>query len=296
MRFRAWVAWHGMVGRCHSSIQRLRFTYSPVAAHWIAWLATFRARAKLSRACPLSLLVDSTVLFHSITHETAWVSTDPAQRGREQGGTGYFARVPVRPESDESEMHREVKYLATIAYLARTGYLSLKTSAELLAEQHRQRAGRYMGNGVYDFNLLSGIRISSLDGFPMRARRRRGGQDSAEQQRARISSSTDQLYLALVKVLGPKNSQDAWHIRTAEVHGQYCLLTMDGPLLKNFKGRRGQEPIRSLQTKLLSPSDLGKELGVVPLPPRLFSYDGASFPVRPDLPLAAGRRRPRKPK
>jgi hypothetical protein len=115
------------------------------------------------------------------------------------------------------------------------------------------------------------------------------------EQRARLARSKDPLYLDLVKLLGPTNSQDAWHIRTAEFHGMHCFLTMDFKLCKKIEERRNQEPVRSLRTKVMTPLQLGRHLWLLPLNPRLLSYNDASFPVRDDLHLPdAKRRRPKR--
>lgn len=240
----------------------------------------------------MSILVDNTVVFHAVAHETAWVSTGTAQWGPHQVDTGYSARISVRCRHDASREYRNVRYLPGIAHLARAGYLSLMTSAELIEERFRQPIGRYAGYGLFDDSLFAGIEMKSVDGLEeaVIGPRWMNLPSSADQQRARLARSNDQLYLGLVRQLGTGNTQDAWHIRTAELHGHFCFLTMDFALCKNFDSRRGQEPIRSLRTRVMTPLELGEYLGLFPLHPSLFSYTDASYPVRADLSWPDGKR------
>ncbi|WAC71033.1 hypothetical protein OU995_15605 [Roseateles sp. SL47] len=115
-----------------------------------------------------------------------------------------------------------------------------------------------------------------------------------ELQRERLQQSTDPLYIALRRRLGEKSSQDAWHVKTAEVHGMYCLLTTDYTLMRQFEAQGKHEPISTLHTKVLSPAQLGKELGMLPLNPKFLSHEDADMPVRADLYLPSGRRRAKR--
>src|SRR5690349_1709659 len=97
-----------------------------------------------------------------------------------------------------------------------------------------------------------------------------------DQQRRRIDQSGDALHEALVARLGQRNSQDAWHIRTAERYGAYCFLTMDWKLLRTLGGVRKHEPVKSLRTLVLTPEQFGKRWGLIPVPPFVLSYNDAS--------------------
>lgn len=271
--------------RWRAVVDRLRFMYGPSAANLIVSLSALPARLRIFRAGPISILVDNSVLFHAVTHETAWVSTGKAKWGPGDIDTGYAARIPVRHKDSDSRDHRNIKYLPGIAHLARIGQLSLKTAGELALERFKQPVGRFHGYGMFDQNLFSDIEMEQVDGMPdmVMSPKWMNLPSIEEQQHERLSNSSDPLYRGLVKLLGPKNSQDAWHIRTAEVHGMFCFLTMDFTLCSNFDGRRKQEPIKSLRTKVMTPSQLGKYLRIFPVDPNLLSYTGASYPVRPDL-------------
>lgn len=271
--------------RWRAAVDRFRFTYGPSAANLIVSFSSLPARLRIFRAGPISILVDNTVLSHAITHETAWVSTGKSRWGPHEIDTGYAARIPVRHKGGDPRENCNIKYLPGIAHLARTGRLSLKTSGELALERFRQPIGRFHGHGMFDHNLFSDIEMEQVDGMPdmIMSPKWMNLPIVKEQQRERLSNSSDPLYRGLVKLLGPNNSQDAWHIRTAEVQGMFCFLTMDFSLCRNFDGRREQEPIKSLRTKVMTPSQLGKYLRIFPVDPNLLSYTGASHPVRPDL-------------
>lgn len=279
-----------------SLLDRLRMKYGPRAAETLVALSTFAARLRLRHCQPMNILVDNSLLAHAVTHETAWISTGVSAWGSHEIETGYSARIPVR-HKDETREFQNVQYLAGIAHLAKRGDLSLMTSSELELEQWNHPTGRFRGYGYFDKSLFSDLKLRSIDGIPPVAI---GPEwmnlpSLKEQQLMRLSRSDDPLYLGLEKLLGPKNSQDAWHIRTAEIHGMFCFLTMDFRLCKILDGRRNQEPVRSLQTKVWTPMQLGKYLGLIPVNPVLLSYNDASYPVRADLHWPNSKRnRPRR--
>ncbi|MGH3041601.1 MAG: hypothetical protein ACRDNG_07670, partial [Gaiellaceae bacterium] len=114
--------------------------------------STFRARNLLRKDGPITVLVDNTVLDHSVTHETAWISTGVKKWGAHDVQTGYQARIAVHPADSTSEEYRNIQFLPGIAHLARIGFISLKTSAELNDEQFRQPVGRFRGYGYFDYS------------------------------------------------------------------------------------------------------------------------------------------------
>jgi hypothetical protein len=276
--------------------ERWRYRHMPRVSRWLLDLSTWSARKALKSAHPIQLLVDNTVLTHGITHETAWISEEVGKWGKVSLETGYMARIPVHAVDDESEAYRNIRYLAGIAHLARRGAISLRTSAELQAERFCQPSGRYTGYGSFDHSVFRGIEMHSVDGYvmPTMGPTRFGFPSAVDQQRTRIDQSGDSLYQALVAVLGRANSQDAWHVRTAEVHGVYCFLTMDFKLVRALKCVQGKAPFKTLRTSIMTPKQFGERWGLIPLPPYILSYDDASFFVRPDLHWADGKRRPRR--
>lgn len=279
-----------------SLLERFRMKYGQRTAETLVALSTFAARLRLRPRQPMNILIDNTILAHAVTHETAWISTGVSTWGSHEIETGYSARIPVR-HKDETREFQNIQYLAGIAHLAKRGYLSLMTSGELELEKWKHPTGRFRGYGYFDQSLFSDLKLRSVDKLPPVAI----GPECLhlpslkEQQRMRLSRSDDPLYLGLARQLGPKNSQDAWHIRTAEIHGMFCFLTMDFRLCKILDGRRNQEPVRSLRTKVWTPMQLGKYLGLIPVDPVLLSYNDASYPVRPDLYWPTSQRnRPRR--
>ena len=245
-------------------------------------LSTSGVRRKLKNAGVTRILVDNTVLAHAITHESAWVDTGRATAGNLTVDTGYMARIPVHDEGDGSDAGRSVRYLPGIASLARRGHLRLANSDELLDEQWTQPAGRFTGYGYYDHSLFYGVEFerirdpyysitigSSSVHFP----------SMEEQRKKRLDAKTDDLFWGLVSVLGRKNSQDAWHITTAERSDCYCFLTMDFQLIRNMRAQSNNKIIRALKTQVLTPEKFGQKFSIGAIRPRLFSYHGASFPV-----------------
>jgi hypothetical protein len=276
--------------------EHLRFKYGPKVVNWLLNAATYEARASLKRSGPLSILVDNTVLGHGVTHESGWVSTGVKKLiGEQEIEAGYLARIPVHHPDDDSEDYQSIKYLPGIAHLARLGCLALKTSAELQDETFRQPTGRFRGYGYSDYHVFEGIEIDSVDGwvFPHLGPSWMNLPSPAEQQRTRLERAADPIHQALVELLGQKNSQDAWHIQTAERFGLFCFLTMDWKLLRALRAVRLKSPVSTLRTRIMSPLELGQHLKIAQVPTNLLSYENASFPVRPDLFWTDGKRRPR---
>lgn len=287
----------GMKERWLSRKEELRFKYFPRVVDSLIHLSTIGARFDLKRSPSIAVLVDNTVLSHAITHETGWISTGIKKWGPHDVETGYSARIPVYPESDTREPYRNITFLPGIASLARRNAISLKTSAELAAERFRQPIGRYTGYGYFDFNIFQGISFENVDGlFPLHMGPGyiEPQTSDAQKQRARLARSNDELYQALVQRLGNKNSQDAWHIRTAEKHGLFCFLTMDFKLRRRIENFKSDVVFQSLRTKILTPEELGCILKLIPISPRLLSYHNARSPVRADLSSIEGQRRPRR--
>lgn len=282
--------------------ERLRFRYAPSVANRLISLSTFRARKELAQSAPLKVLVDNTVLNHAVTHETAWISTGPKMWGHLEVPTGYAARVPVHAYDANTREYRSIRYLAGIAHLSRIGCIELHTSAELQDEKFRQPFGRYHGYGYEDYSLFRGVEITSIDGFGISDEfgvsiayspfAKSVPREDRQRERLKAKAQTDALYAALVERLGQANSQDAWHVRTAEHHGMFCFLTMDFKLTKTVKAQSGSETIRSLKTLVLTPEEFGKRFDLLPISPRILSYNNVSFFVRADLTMPEGKRRP----
>lgn len=265
--------------RLRRAIQRARYRFMPKIAEWTVRNSTAVARRMMKVDRPLLVLLDNTVLAHGLTHRTAWVSTGRKKWGNHQVDTGYAARMPIQP--GEPRFYASVKYLPGIVHLAKTGYISFYTSAELKAERFHQPMRRFRESGLFDYSLFSGIDIKSADGnaFPAIGPSWFNLPCSREQQFSRLTDSNDLRFHALVQELGPKNSLDAWHIRTAERIGAFCFLTMDFSLMRTLRAQHGAKTVRTLTTRVLTPEQLGKELKLLPVEPHILSYCDANGPV-----------------
>src|SRR5665647_35220 len=138
------------------------FIYLPRVVDSLTLIATLKASKKLKTANVERILIDSTVLAHGVTHETAWVDTGKAYWGDIEIDTGYAARIPVHDDRDDREAARSTRYLPGIASLARRGHLMLATSCELRDEQWSQPVGRFRGYGLYDFSLFSNVKFETI--------------------------------------------------------------------------------------------------------------------------------------
>jgi hypothetical protein len=288
--------------RLRTWITRARRSASKELGRILQDLTTIKARWRLRRSGPIEVLIDTSALASAVTHESTWVSMGPKEWGNVLVDTGYLARVPIRQQpargatEHERRDFRDACFLVGIAHLARLGLIRLRSSGELRVEQWTHPIGMLKGYTIYSRSAFEGVDITPLDKMPnMVSGPRWMNFPSLKQQQARrLEQVDDRLYRGLLFRLGEKSSQDAWHIRTAEVHGVYCFLTTDYALLRNLAAQGKHEPISSLCTKVLSPAQLGTNLGLWPLDPRHISHEGASFPVRSDLHTPRKRRRRRE--
>ena len=271
-------------------MQNLRYRYGPRLAEWLVGLTVHRAKRNL-RGKDIRILADTNIRGKGVTHESAWISTGSGPPWVNSLGPGYLARIPVHGRDCDTEEYRSVKYLRGLARLANDKSLSIWTSAELMEEEAYQPMGRFRGYGWYDYNVFGNARFESCDGHALTVLSS-FSPSTKEQQQQRLDNATDPLFLAIADALDPKDRNDAWHIRTAERHGMYCFLTMDFKLIRKVRDRMNREPFRSLTTKVMSPEEFGKEFGLLPVKPVIFSYSGASYPVRADLHWPDSRRRP----
>lgn len=275
------------MNRFQRKLEQLRFRYGPRVAQWMIKVSTWQARKKLSKTEPIGILLDSNIFGYANTHKTAWVSTGPKQWCGQTIDTGYAARVPLFSIDSNDKSYIEVQYLPGIISLYQEGYIRLYDSAELQAERFPHPAGRYKGSGWFDLNLFTGVDIRSIDGisFPQMGPSWMHFPSSTKQQEDRLRSyaQEDPEYATLLEVLGAKNSQDAWHIRTAELHEIFCFLTMDYKLIRTLESQAGAKRLKNLKTRVMTPATFGKYIGLLPVMPHVLSYTNANFPVRSDL-------------
>lgn len=277
--------WYLLCMRIYRSIERITARYRRWDSQRAIRNSTARAEQQLP-SNPLGVLVDSNVHHHAVTHETSWISTGTATFGSSTRGTGYASRVPVFRQSSKSKAYENVCHLAAIAQLAKIGKAKLWTSHHLILERDKHPRARFADIGWFDFNLFGRGELPSIDGdaydkimmapFSINS-------SPPPDISTTLAKSKDELYLNLVRVMGGKNSQDAWHIRTAEVHGLYCFLTMETKLLKIMHAQRDRPVIRNLKTRVMSPKMLSEALNLRPIALKHFDHKDSSWFVRPDL-------------
>lgn len=209
-----------------------------------------------------------------------------------------MARVPVHGPDSKHKEYGDLAYLTGLTHLARQGHIEFCTSAELKAEQSFHRPEVFRDVGWFDRNLFTGLSIVSVDGSHWRwigptiaGFGNATPSDPRKEQRQRLEDSDDVLFRALVAALGKKNDQDAWHLRTAERYGCMCFLTMDYRLIRNFDAQRGNKTVRKLTTQPMTPTQLGRALGVRPVKPEVLSFNEASWFVHLGIGMPGNRRR-----
>lgn len=265
--------------------RRLAYRFLPQIVDFGIHCSSIYARQRLIQSGALRILVDVNVMGYGTTHVTRRIDTGTSLFNGVPFTSFYTARVPKYDENTDSRVLRCVSRLPAIAHLSKLGLLELLKSKELQSEVNRQPSGRFYGYGYYDYNVFKGVEVTSVDGSPMEDLTRLHDQTISHQERQlqRVHSSNDTLYREIAAQLDPKDSLDAWHIRTAELFDCYCFLTMDFKLRDKVDKRSHREPFKSLRTKVLTPEDLAHELRIPPVSLRLLSYHSASFPVRDDL-------------
>lgn len=285
-----------------AQLSRAHFTSARLVDAAQVLRATWRTKHRLRLSGPIQVLVDTSVMAKAVAFESTWVSTGLQPWGNMLIDSGYQARVPVsrRPPNeagdDEKRDFSDVCFLTGIAQLAKIGLIQLCSSGELNMEQWRRPTGESQGYTIFSRSLFEGVQIHPVDDMaPFAIGPSQMNYPSLEtQQRERLQQSEDKLFKALVRRLGEKNNQDAWHIRTAQAHGMYCFLTADYKLMKNLREQGRHEPICSLTTKVMSPTQLGQAIGLAPLEPRHVAYEGASVPVRTDLHMPGNKRKQKR--
>ncbi|MBY3168861.1 hypothetical protein [Rhizobium laguerreae] len=156
---------------------------------------------------------------------------------------GYAARICVHSPDCDTEVYRNVTYMP--------GCWSSAHPPNWRTSKRGSPVGRFRGYGLMDHGLFRDIPMRSVDGFAFSTM---GPgwltkSDPKEEQQIRLAGSDDVLYSALLEKLGPKNNLDAWHIRTAERHNMFCLLTMDFRLKRLIDANAQKELFRSLRAR-----------------------------------------------
>ena len=215
--------------------------------------------------------------------------------GSEPEEVPIIYRAPIDITKEYGELvYESIRYLPGIAHLARLGFLTLRTSFELLSERNHQPMGRFQGEkGWFDYWLFKDINIESVDGndvpdFDLEYFSNNPTVDkfiystdidplgiypeNKQKQRDRVSRSNDPLYKGLTKILPQKSNLDAWHIRTAEAHGLFCFLTMDFKLRSIIEQKKKREPISSLRTMVMTPKEFGQHIGLWPIKPEICEF------------------------
>ena len=256
-------------------MDKLPYRYKAKLVNWLLQLSTHRARIRLAGSGPVAVLIDNSVLGHGRTHETVVhmqkINWPP---GGEPGEVPIIYRSPIDfTKEDRESVYQNIRYLPCIAHLARLGFLTLRTSFELLSERNHQPMSRFQGEkGYFDYWLFKDSNIESVDGYdvpdfdleyfsnnptvdklicstdidPLEIY-----PENKQKQRNRVSGSDDPLYKGLAKILPKTWNLDAWHIRTAEAHDLFCFLTLDCKLQRFFEQNRNKPPISSLRTKVM---------------------------------------------
>lgn len=240
-------------------------------------LASRRARRDLVRGRRVvNVLLDVCVADHARIHRAGtWT------KRLEWPGPGNWVEVEL-PEKIESPHLKDrilenISYLPGLASLVEGGYLRFNRSRELCVEQWGGTVGdaHPFEAGWFGFSVFEGLPVvESLDGYPGTDRLDRVStfHDRVEESGCSVFASLREEFSSECSRKGKKGEnfeKDIWHVRTAEVFGQYCFLTLDFSLRQAFENKRKSVAVQLLQTRVLTPKELGESLGVDPVDPRV---------------------------
>lgn len=245
---------------------------------------------KLSKDKPLKILVDNCVvgdnafLFFSPVYEEK-IEWPPGRENTIQRAS----LVPRYREPANKEKEDNLRFLAGIIYLVIEGYVVLYYSDELLSERYGRIFERsYAGieDGSYHLFANSDIDMSKLDNPnswewqdglcgdsadflnpPPEPRIKSRLKRWIENQRKSVP-----VFGELVKVIGKKHLLDVWHIYTANEYKMDFFLTMDFGICKSVRSQAGNPTVAGLAVKVVTPKELGEEIGVTPIPRGRFRY------------------------
>ena len=287
-------------------IDNLPHAHRAKYVNWCLQRSTREARRWLTRFGQISVLIDNSTLRYARTHETVSVK-QPLNwpPGSQPSEIFVLCRAPKIFGPEHRNINENIPYLPGIAYLARIGTLKLMTSRELKSEQNHHPIGAVQGHmGWFDYWIFEGIDIESIDGyeahnFDLEFFRKNPTinrviystekdplnihPENMKKMNERISQSTDPLYRGLMKLLPKKSNFDAWNIRTAETYGLFCFLTMDFKLCDAIEQNKNKEPIASLRSKVMTPAEFGRHIGLSPIDPlvcELAEEDGLKSSAR----------------
>lgn len=239
----------------------------------IVWMSAARGSVSLWGKDPPRILMDNCVLRNGLTHTNAWISTGISMWGGQiPVETGYSARVPVNYALHNRSIYEvEVPYFAPLAKMAKTGRLRLFTSTELLAERNRHSS---YDPYTFGMNLWSGAPIETLPdmrrsveiGYCLNPAGLREAW-SKEGQVRRLLSVADSEFLSISKKLPHDHLLDFYHLWTAKNSECSICLTTDSAFRRVFENNIGNATrSRFGSVRILKPSELGQELGVIPIP------------------------------
>jgi hypothetical protein len=234
------------------------------AAKILVKLAAFPGKLRLNKNEPLRVVVDNSVLRHGLTHTNTWVSTGTKLWGGVHPiDTGHTARIARSyPPRLAVIYEREVPYFAALASLGKTGHIRYCTSRQLEAERWRQPSYNRFRFGL---NVWTSLEFESLPDAPgTRASSYTITREScsASAQTGRVLAEADEGFLRLARYIDRKHVLDLHHVWTAKHGGCTVFLTTDSRFRRVFanlptKARECFNPVR-----VMSPSELGCELGL----------------------------------
>ena len=260
---------------------RLGLAHGVRIANWIEsgniGLAAWRLRSE----DPVRVLVDNSVRGQcATTHVAAKQYTHVAWPDER----GHYAGLHRRAVKEGADKYAD--WLIGLAALARRGFIRFYESHALFLEQTYQESGRYnRGTDLFEYSAFNNVQFRTIDSYPQPrlpvadmtvVLKTFDGwgevdpyglyPDGKRQLRESLEAAKRHFprYREIEKALqGKRSDQDAWHIFQADQVGIEYFLAADKNILE--KARQGKAPFGNLNTKIVSPPQLGEELGVRPV-------------------------------
>ena len=228
----------------------------------------------------MRVLVDNSVLHHSVEHQSAWLDIGVERWGGNNGiniNTGRLASRNIPIMIKDTKGGQQSKYIAALALAHIKGEWEAHTTDALDLERLGQPSNKFLGIGYASFSWFGKIKRvsnSTLSGFscifPSEL-------TPNERFREFLASQADSEYLEIRNHLfevnrSDKSNQDAWHLFCVGLLKLDYLLTCDTALLGQIKSIRNQQFRKRLLKTVLLPKNLCELMGLEGATESDFSY------------------------
>lgn len=239
-----------------------------------------RIRLPAGYNAPIDVLVDSQLRGEAIVAGQSWVDTTrPASSNDFWGNikTGYLATKRYSPtQFNNLDIEHELNCLAALVRVASASKIRFCTCASLDSERITQKRGRYQLITWAGVDLFSNTEFHNIQSeydvqinvktFKSLFKGIRDDYSNRRDAKLLPTYDSDPDYNALLNVVkGRKKKLDVLHLLLAHKSNCPFFITLDGPLLSDFKEHGSNSSLSWFKTRVLKPSALADLLKIRPL-------------------------------